>query len=222
MRIGSERQSMTDPSVGKSLGTARSDEGPPAGQPPDEAPDPLARDRALHKRVCAGDADAIVELFREQCGPRIKDISRRRRIDFEDLLQETILVSFLGDWCVLRRWRGDDPLRSYVCGIAWKLCSLLRRREGPLKVVQGLDPDSQPSRPSSSRLEEVEGRLATVMAVIESLPDREKQVLREWLDGRTARQAAENLDISEVYARVLKHRALNNLRQQLRKDRDDV
>jgi RNA polymerase sigma-70 factor (ECF subfamily) len=138
--------------------------------------------------------------------------------DIEDLAAEVLLQIVAGDYAVLRQFRGQSSLATYLTVIARRICvhELASRAaakevqpQGDGKNVNGMEAEESPkSRLGLENLEEVEKLLG-------KLHGRERQVVRlYYLEGRTYEEISTDLNIPVNTLGPVLSRA----RKKLRKD----
>jgi RNA polymerase sigma-70 factor, ECF subfamily len=166
-------------------------------------------DAGLAKAVADGHRDAEAEVCRRM-GPRIRLYGLRHLRSAsaaEDLVQQVLLTMLEA----LRAGRLRDPekLAPFVLGTCRMTVVALRRstrRQERLLAEFGVD--LVPDQPPGPRLDG--DRLARC---VQSLKERERTVVvLTFYDEQTAAQAAGMLGISEANVRVIRHRAIRELR----------
>jgi RNA polymerase sigma-70 factor (ECF subfamily) len=117
--------------------------------------------------------------------------------EVEDIAQEILLEVVANDYGVLRQFRGESSLASYLTVIARRICvrALVRRaaeRAAQKKLVaERVDPEDVPpsARAGLESLEEV-------ARLLRKLPSREREVVRLfYLEGRTYEEISTELNI---------------------------
>jgi RNA polymerase sigma-70 factor, ECF subfamily len=166
-------------------------------------------DAALAVRVANGHQDAENEICRRM-GPRIRLYGLRHlrsAAAADDLVQQVLLKTLEA----LRggRLRAPDKLASFVLGTCRMTVLDLRRtdrRKEQLLATFGAD--LVPDQPSLPRLDD--DRLARC---VQALKERERSVVvMTFYDEETAAKTAAFLGTSEVNVRVIRHRAIRQLR----------
>ncbi len=138
--------------------------------------------------------------------------------DIEDLAAEVLLQIVASDYAVLRQFRGQSSLATYLTVIARRICVHELASRAAAKEVQpqvdgkhanGVEAEESPkSRLGLENLEEVERLLGR-------LPGRERQVVRlYYLEGRTYEEISTDLNIPVNTIGPILSRA----RKKLRKD----
>ncbi len=163
----------------------------------------------------AGD-EAAYRRFLESLAPWLRGTTRNRcrRMglgdqDVEDVVQESLLAIHLKR----NTWRAADPVSPWVAAISRnKLVDVMRRRGRRAEL--SLDDVEEAALPCSAA-EDAAG--LDVQRVLETLAERPRTIVRlVSIEGRSARDAAQTLGMSEGALRVALHRALRALATQLR------
>jgi RNA polymerase sigma-70 factor (ECF subfamily) len=180
--------------------------------------------RPLLERVSRGDREALNELFtrlrpylhalvRQTLGPDWKDASdivqsglRRINENFEDLLADDPSVPHLLAWIKkIVRNRAIDEAR--------------RRSGAPASNDSALGQVPLPVSPGDAA--ERDRRALSVMAALRRLPERQRQVVElHYFDRLRDAQISERLGGSVAAIRVLRCRALKELRRLMEADHD--
>jgi RNA polymerase sigma factor (sigma-70 family) len=131
--------------------------------------------------------------------------------EVEDVVQESLLAIHLKR----NTWRADEPVSPWIAAISRnKLIDVMRRRGRRAEL--SLD-DVEESVLPSITADDSAGH--DVQRVLESLNERQRSIVRlVSIEGRSAREAAQALGMSEGALRVALHRALHALAVQLRAD----
>jgi len=164
----------------------------------------------LVRRIGAGEREAEAELFRRM-GPRIRLYGLRHLRDVhasEDLMQN-VLITIIE---ALRQSRLREPekLASFVLGTCrMTILDLRRGAQRRERLLEQFGPDllgtAESFRP---RLDQE--RLARC---VESLKERERTVVvMTFYDEQTSADVASFLGVSEANVRVMRHRAIHQLR----------
>lgn len=132
-------------------------------------------------------------------------------LDSEDVVQETLLAIHLKR----HTWTRGEALAPWVGAIARnKLVDVLRRRgrraEMPLdEVIEDLADEATSSGEAPRDVERL----------LSNLGERQQHIVRSIsIEGRSVRETAEALSMSEVAVRVALHRSLKELARHCRKD----
>lgn len=178
--------------------------------------DPQERTQALVDRARAGDRAAFEELFGEHRS-RLEALVRhrlgtglRRRLDVEDVLQETLLRA-LGS--VQRfRWQNEDSFFLWMSGIA---VNVLREAVGeekrrPMVPLEFEIPGEDISPSHAERREERFDRLARALDSLS--PEHRKVILLARLDRLPVKEIARQMGHSPAAVSQLLMRALQKLR----------
>ena len=140
--------------------------------------------------------------------------------DTEDLAAEILLQIVAGDYAVLRQFRGQSSLATYLTVIARRICvhELARRaaaREVQLKA-DGAGTIQQPEEPPKAQigLENLE----EVQKLLKKLPAREREVVRLcYLEGRSYEEISTELNIPVNSIGPILSRARKRLRRGIMK-----
>jgi RNA polymerase sigma-70 factor (ECF subfamily) len=166
-------------------------------------------DGELAPRIAEGDRDAETEICRRM-GPRIRLYGLRHlrsRSAADDLVQQVLLK-------VLEALRGGrlrdaDKLARFVLGIC-RMTVLDPRRSAhrQQELLATFGGELVPDPPSPPRLDDRQ-----LAQCVQALSERERSVVvMTFYDERTASETAGSLGISEGNVRVIRHRALHQLR----------
>lgn len=162
-----------------------------------------------------GDGDAYHRLL-QSLGPALRGVARRGLArygagdgDVEDVVQETLLAIHLKR----ATWDRGKPIGPWVTAIArHKLIDALRRRgrraEIPIDdVAEGLAFEAPAADQPGGAIERRD-----VDRMLERLGGRQRDIVRAVsVEGRSIRETAERLDMSEGAVRVALHRGLRAL-----------
>ena len=139
-----------------------------------------------------------------------------RAEDTEDLAAEVLLQIVSGDYAILRQFRGNSSLATYLTVIARRICvhELARRNAArevqPAQQQTNLDEvedQEVPRTPGLESLEEVEKLLS-------KLPSRERQVVRlHYIEGRSYEEISTELNIPVNSIGPILSRARKKLRK---------
>jgi RNA polymerase sigma-70 factor, ECF subfamily len=139
--------------------------------------------------------------------------STLRPEDTEDLAAEILLQIVERDYGVLRQFRGQSSLASYLTVIARRICvQQLSQRSAAREVQPAAGPaekEAEDNGPAAGleRLEEVERLLGR-------LPAREREVVRlHYIEGRTYEEISTELDIPVNTIGPVLSRARKKLRE---------
>jgi RNA polymerase sigma-70 factor (ECF subfamily) len=136
--------------------------------------------------------------------------------DVEDLAAETLLQIVSGDYAVLRQFRGNSSLATYLTVIARRICVHELARRAATREVQ--------PAASQARLDEVEDQevprtpglesLEEVEKLLSKLPARERQVVRlHYIEGRSYEEISAELNIPVNSIGPILSRARKKLRK---------
>jgi RNA polymerase sigma-70 factor (ECF subfamily) len=137
--------------------------------------------------------------------------------DIEDLAAEVLLQIVAGDYAIMRQFRGQSSLATYLTVIARRICVHELASRAAAKEVQpqtdgkdvnGVEAEESPkSRIGLESLEEVEKLLG-------KLPSRERKVVRlYYLEGRTYEEISTEMNVPVNSIGPILSRARKKLRQ---------
>lgn len=142
--------------------------------------------------------------------------------DVEDLAAEVLLQIVSGDYAVLRQFRGNSSLATYLTVIARRICvhELARRyaaREvqppAQQKQLDEIEDEEVPRSPGLESLEEVE-------KLLNKLPSREREVVRlHYIEGRSYEEISAELNIPVNSIGPILSRARKKLRKNVQSTR---
>jgi RNA polymerase sigma-70 factor (ECF subfamily) len=210
------------------------------------APGDRDAEEALVERLRSGDEKAFAELI-DRYGASMLRVARMYVRDWavaEEVVQETWLAVYTG----IERFEGRSSLRTWLFRILSNRAKTRGERESrsvPFSSISaasgsrheelGLDPDrflpaDHPRYPNSwavpprswpqERAEERE-TLRVIADAIEMLPDSQREVIRlRDVEGWSAAEVAEALELSDVNQRVLLHRGRSKVRAALERHLD--
>jgi RNA polymerase sigma-70 factor (ECF subfamily) len=166
-------------------------------------------DADLARRITAGHREEEAELCRRMA-PRIRLYGLRHlrsAAAADDLVQQVMLKTI--EALRAGRLRDSNKLAPFVLGTCrmtvLDLRRGVRRQEHLLEEFGGILAPVQPPPPSLE-----DGRLARC---VEALRERERSiVVMTFYDEHTAAETAHSLGISEANVRVIRHRAIQQLR----------
>jgi RNA polymerase sigma-70 factor, ECF subfamily len=168
-------------------------------------------DSELVQQIGAGDRQAEAELFRRMA-PRIRLYGLRHLRDVhasEDLAQQVLITTL--EALRARRLREPEKLASFVLGTC--RMTVLELRRGALRrerLLEQFGADLQGS-PSFFMPRLDHDRLTRC---VQSLKERERAVVvMTFYDEQTAADVANFLGVSEGNVRVIRHRAIHQLRE---------
>ena len=167
-------------------------------------------DADLVRQIEVNDREAEAELFRRMA-PRIRLYGLRHLRDqsaADDLVQQ-VLITVL-EALRARRLRDPDRLTSFVLGTCrMTVLDLRRNRQRRERLLEQFGPDTlAPVPPPMPRLDQE--RLAHC---VQKLKERERAVIvMTFYDEQTGADVARFLGASEANVRVIRHRAIGQLR----------
>ena len=160
----------------------------------------------LLRAAVAGDERAYGEFLRQTaCLVRLFARQKvvRSGIDPEDIVQETLLAIHMKR----HTWRTGEPVTPWIYAIArYKLVDAFRRR-GRLQEIDIAEITESFAEPEAETISERDvGRALEKLA-----PGQRSVVAAVSVDGRSVRETAESLGMSETAVRVALHRGLTAL-----------
>jgi RNA polymerase sigma factor (sigma-70 family) len=159
----------------------------------------IAGDGAAYRRLLASLTPALRAVVRRNCGRIGLDPG-----EAEDVVQETLLAIHLKR----DTWEPDRPIGPWIMTIARNKLIDARRRRGKATVVPIDDFTDLLSAPGAN---EDHDRL-DVERMIAQLGERDRSLVRALaIEGRSVRETAATLDMSEGAVRVALHRAIKRL-----------
>lgn len=183
-------------------------------------------DRGLLERCVKRDGNAwrdFVDRFAGLFTRVIHHTAQARSVklsesDTDDLCAEIFLAILSDDFAVIKRFRGDSSLATYLAVIARRIVvrEIFSRRMseamGHVKPHQANLQLAQVTHPEVVRIENEE----LVRQMLSGLPELDANVVRQYhLEGRTYRQISEQLGIAENSIGPTLSRARERLRQSL-------
>jgi RNA polymerase sigma-70 factor (ECF subfamily) len=166
-------------------------------------------DAHLAVRIADGDRDAETEMCRRMA-PRIRLYGLRhlRSAAAADDLVQQVLMTMLE---ALRAGRLLDPdkLAQFALGTCrMTVVDLRRRTQRQQRLLAEFGADLVPDPPPMPRVDDTQ-----LARCVQRLKERERSVVvLTFYDDHTAGEAARSLGVSEANVRVIRHRALRNLR----------
>jgi len=162
----------------------------------DAASDPT-RFAALYRLY----VDDLYRYLLSRCGDHM---------DAEDLVAETFLAAFRA----ARAYRGTGPVKAWLVGIARRKAADARRGKRVQLDLDAAVDLADPIRTDDLALQRVE--LARVLAMTDRLaPDRAEALRLRFFAGLDSAEIAPIMGRSEAAVKMLVHRALTDLREQL-------
>jgi RNA polymerase sigma-70 factor (ECF subfamily) len=166
-------------------------------------------DAELVRQIGAGDPEAEAELFRRMA-PRIRLYGLRHLRDHhasDDLTQQVLITTLKA----LRagRLREPEKLASFVLGTCrMTVLDLRRSAQRKERLLEQFGADLEPVNPSIPRLDN-----ERLTRCVEKLNERERTVVvMTFYDEQTGADVARFLGVSEANVRVIRHRAIRQLR----------
>ena len=169
----------------------------------------VASDGELAERVASGDTEAEAEVCRRM-GPRIRLYGLRHlrsASGADDLVQQVLLKTL--EALRAGRLRDADKLAPFVLGSC--RMTVLDQRRKARRQEQLLEEFGEALVPDERKMPHLDGdRLARC---VQSLKERERAVVvMTFYDEHTAAESGRALGISEANVRVIRHRAIRQLR----------
>jgi RNA polymerase sigma-70 factor, ECF subfamily len=168
-----------------------------------------ASDADLAHRVVSGDSEAEAEICRRM-GPRIRLYGLRHlraAAAADDLVQQVLLKTL--EALRAGRLRETDKLAPFVLGVCRMTVIDSRRRAR--RQEQLLAEFGGVLVPEENRLPDLDADRLT--RCVQALKERERSVVvMTFYDERTASESGRFLGISEANVRVIRHRAIKQLR----------
>lgn len=173
-------------------------------------------DKALARRILAGDHDACLELVASYHAPIYRLLVRLCHDAHlaEDLTQET----FAAGWSNIRSYAGNSSLSTWLHAIAYrKFLDGRRRRE----YAAAMDPDLEVDDLAAATVDPLDAAIANeetyrLHQALARLPSAERHVLvLHYLQGLSYREMALVLDEPSGTVKWRTSRALDNLKELL-------
>jgi RNA polymerase sigma-70 factor (ECF subfamily) len=139
--------------------------------------------------------------------------------DIEDLAAEVLLQIVANDYAVLRQFRGQSSLATYLTVIARRTCVHELARRAAAREVQtrpdGIAPEPEAEEPvrTQAGLENLE----EVQKLLSKLPGREREVVRlRYLEGRSYEEISTQLHLPVNNIGPILSRARKRLRKDMK------
>src|SRR5262245_15126918 len=166
-------------------------------------------DADLAPRIAEGDREAETEMCRRM-GPRIRLYGLRHLrspAGADDLVQQVLLKVL--EALRSTRLREPDKLAHFVLGTCrMTVLDLRRSTQRQEELLATFGSDLAPAPPPMPRLDDQQ-----LARCVQALKERERSVVvMTFYDDRTAAETAGSLGISEANVRVIRHRAIQQLR----------
>jgi RNA polymerase sigma-70 factor (ECF subfamily) len=163
----------------------------------------------LLRAAIAGDERAYREFLRSAAG-LVRSFARRRiaggGLDPEDVVQETLLAIHMKR----HTWRDDREVTPWIYAIArYKLIDALRRRGRRVEIEIDKIAETLAEAETESVIERDVDRALDALA-----PGQRSVVAAISVEGRSIRETATSLGISETAVRVALHRGLKAIARQ--------
>jgi RNA polymerase sigma-70 factor, ECF subfamily len=170
-------------------------------------------EKALARRIVAGDREACVQLVREHHAPIYRLLVHLSRDTHraEDLVQET----FAAAWARMSGFGGASSLRTWLYRIAYRKFLDTQRRRGitsdAVAEIEFVRADAAMPGPLDAAIADEEAR--RLHAALAELPADEREVVvMHYLQQMKFEEIAEVLDVPAGTLRWRKGRALESLR----------
>ena len=167
-------------------------------------------DAALVLAVQAGDAAALSVLYRRYIELVFNYV--RRRTPTTEAAEDVTSETFLAVVTRIRSFRNSSSFRTWMFQIARRRIADFWRRHYALPeyasdvVLYLMADQSAPTEPDEDRPTVSRANLEHVLA---QLPERPRRVLEcRFLEGKTVRETADALALSEGNVKVIQHRAI--------------
>lgn len=137
--------------------------------------------------------------------------------DTEDLAAEVLLQIVANDYAVLRQFRGNASLATYLTVIARRICVNELARRMAAREVQPASTTNDHSEPETEDRASGLERLEEVERLLSKLPGREREVVRlHYIEGRTYEEISTELNIPVNTIGPILSRARKKLRADAR------
>lgn len=138
--------------------------------------------------------------------------------DTDDLCAEIFLAILADDFAILRRFRGDSSLATYLTVIARRIVvkEIIRRRMSEaMGHVKSHNASIEAAQHDGDEISRIENR-EMVQRMLEGLPEHDATVIRQYhLEGKSYREIGERLGVPENSIGPTLTRAREKLRQGL-------
>jgi RNA polymerase sigma-70 factor (ECF subfamily) len=137
--------------------------------------------------------------------------------DTEDLAAEVLLQLVANDYAVLRQFRGNSSLSTYLTVIARRISvHELARRQAAREIQPATATPAEPQEPEDNRGAGLE-QLEEVERLLGKLPSREREVVRlHYIEGRSYEEISTDLNIPVNSIGPILSRARKKLRKDAR------
>ncbi|HEY0981654.1 RNA polymerase sigma factor [Schlesneria sp.] len=184
------------------------------------------RDRSLLERCLARDSSGwrdFVDRFSGLFVHVIHHTAEARSVklspsDVDDLCAEIFLAFLANDFAILRRFKGESSLATYLAVISRRIVVrevISRRMAEAMGHVKSQTANVEMAHAGLNEFTRIENR-ELVQRMLEGLPEREANIIRQFhLEGRTYREIGERLGIPENSIGPTLARAREKLRHNL-------
>ena len=166
-------------------------------------------DESLVQAAQSGDATALACLYDRYLNLIFAYL--RRRVDTAEAAEDLTSETFLAVVKTMRSFRNESSFRTWVFDIARRRLADYWRRAYrlPTQTINVFDALAAPSTDNNSETGSIDQRQAQLQTVLKAMPERERRVLQcRFLEGRTVRETADALELTETNAKVIQHRAI--------------
>lgn len=167
---------------------------------------------------CLHDAPGAWERFVDHVGPSVVAAVRRvlgdgDRDAADDCAAEVMALCVARDRALLRSWRGDARLTTWLHVVARRVALAWRARAARAPVA-GTLPEAADRRPGPGEVAARVDAIARLRAALDELPARDREVLsRFYLQGQPGAEIGAALGIPARQVSVALHRARERARK---------
>lgn len=145
--------------------------------------------------------------------------------DLEDIASEVLLKIVADDYRVLREFRGESSLATYLTVIARRICvkELARRQQVLSSINRGEAAIAEPEADEAPAAVKGIERLEEVDNLMKRLKGREREIVRlYYLEGRTYEEISTETDVPVNTIGAVLSRARKKLREMARASNDSI
>ena len=176
----------------------------------------------LVQKVLAGDKDAIGKFLTENCYHIFQFVKIRRlnSLDLEpyDLVSDFYIFLSANDWKVLRTFRFESKLQTWINLVASRYLIKLYKKELQENAKEN-PPISEKTLLSLASNEKKLTRFELADLIGKLTNNRDKQMLEYTLMGFETEEISKLMHVSKNNVYVLRNRAINNLKRLLNEDK---